>query len=292
MAPDSKSNKKLKDVRNGAILQMAEAATLGLPLEIWKTRMGRFRTESTTQAFRNVIASSGGGINAVTIFWRGFTPKMIESGSKGAVLLVSKEAIKDTAEKAGMSPFSAALLGGAGGGIAQTSVMGPCTYLVTAAVTGAGDGKSTGLGSIVRETWAKNGWRGFYPGGSAIAFRQATNWASRQGITEFVRGRMKGLKYGDAQAKLTKGDEALCGVIGGTLASWNTPFEVARIEMQARARAGQSALGLGQVLAMVYKEHGVLGWFQGIIPRIGLNIWQTLFMVTLVHIYGDEIKKK
>lgn len=98
---------------------------------------------------------------------------------------------------------------------------------------------------------------------------------------------MKRFKYGDEKHKLTKGDEAICGVIGGTLASWNTPFEVARVEMQARANAGQSSLGLRQVLSMVYKEHGVPGLFQGILPRIGLNVWQTLFMVTLVHIVGD-----
>lgn len=144
----------------------------------------------------------------------------------------------------------------------------------------------------MRDTYARSGWRGFYPGGSAIAFRQATNWASRQAFTEFVRVRMKRLKYGDESAKMTNGDEALCGVIGGTLASWNTPFEVARVEMQARANSGQSSMGLAQVLGMVYKENGAAGLFQGIIPRIGLNIWQTLFMVTLVHIIGDEAKKK
>lgn len=158
---------------------------------------------------------------------------------------------------------------------------------MTAAVTG---GKSTSAVELARETYAKNGWRGFYPGGSAIAVRQATNWASRQAFTEFVRVRMRLYKYGDEKHKLTKGDEAVCGIIGGTLASWNTPFEVARIEMQARANAGQSSLNLVQVLSLVYKEQGVPGLFQGIIPRIGLNIWQTLFMVSLVHIIGD-IKK-
>lgn len=151
-------------------------------------------------------------------------------------------------------------------------------------------GKSTNALTIARETYAKNGVRGFYPGGSAIAIRQATNWASRQGLTEFVRIRVKRSKYGDEKHKLSKADEAMCGIIGGTLASWNTPFEVARIEMQARANAGQSKLSLPSVLKLVYREHGALGLFQGIIPRIGLNIWQTLFMVSLVHIIGD-IKK-
>jgi len=30
----------------------------------------------------------------------------------------------------------------------------------------------------------------------------------------------------------------------------------------------------------VYQEHGAAGLFKGVIPRIGLGIWQTLFMVT------------
>lgn len=155
---------------------------------------------------------------------------------------------------------------------------------MTAAVT---SGTTSSPLQVARDTYAKSGLRGFYPGGSAIALRQATNWASRQAFTEFIRVRMKRVKYGDETHKLTKGDEAICGIIGGTLASWNTPFEVARIEMQARANAGQPSLGLGQVFSMVYKENGVIGLFQGIIPRIGLNVWQTLFMVTLVHIIGD-----
>lgn len=33
---------------------MVEAATLGMPFEVWKTRMGRFRNESTVQAFVNI----------------------------------------------------------------------------------------------------------------------------------------------------------------------------------------------------------------------------------------------
>lgn len=123
--------KTLNDVRNGALLQMSEAATLGLPFEVWKTRLGRFRNESTIQAFRNVYNDVGGSAPGIRNFWRGFAPKMIESASKGAVLLVSKEAIKDACTVSGMSPFTAALIGGAGGGIAQVSVMGPCTYLVS-----------------------------------------------------------------------------------------------------------------------------------------------------------------
>lgn len=127
----STGKKSLTDVRNGALLQMAEAATLGLPFEVWKTRMGRFRNESTLQAFRNVSSTAGGGMAGVRAFWRGFAPKMVESATKGAVLMVAKEGIKDVANAGGMSPFAAAVMGGAGGGICQVVVMGPCTYLVS-----------------------------------------------------------------------------------------------------------------------------------------------------------------
>lgn len=158
---------------------------------------------------------------------------------------------------------------------------------VTAAVTG---GRSTSAVELAKQTYARNGMRGFYPGGSAIAFRQMTNWASRQGLTEWVRIRMRVAKYGDEKHGLTKTEEAMCGVIGGTMSSWNHPFEVARIEMQARANDGQPKLAMTQVFRLVLKEHGPLGLFQGVLPRIGLNIWQTLFMVSLVHVIGD-IKK-
>lgn len=134
MAPSGSSKKSVKDLRNGALLQMAEAATLGLPFEVWKTRMGRFRNEGTIEAFRNIYQTGGGGFSGVSAFWRGFAPKLVESASKGAVLLASKEGIKDLVGKAGASPFTAALLGGAGGGVCQVVVMGPCTYLVSAII--------------------------------------------------------------------------------------------------------------------------------------------------------------
>ena len=41
--------------------------------------------------------------------------------------------------------------------------------------------------------------------------------------------------------------------------------------------------GGSQVLRGVYKEAGVPGLFQGLIPRMGLNINLTLFMVSGAH---------
>ena len=62
---------------------------------------------------------------------------------------------------------------------------------------------------------------------------------------------------GDRKAKLTKPEEVMSGVIGGFLACWNHPFEVARIEMQARGAFGEKALSLSGVLGMIYRERGI-----------------------------------
>ena len=65
------------DLFLGPLIQCAEAATLGMPFEVWKTRMGRFRQEGTLEAFANIYKQGG-----VKAFWAGTGPKMIESGSK------------------------------------------------------------------------------------------------------------------------------------------------------------------------------------------------------------------
>eukprot|EP00186_Timspurckia_oligopyrenoides_P000232 CAMPEP_0182447532 /NCGR_PEP_ID=MMETSP1172-20130603/17087_1 /TAXON_ID=708627 /ORGANISM="Timspurckia oligopyrenoides, Strain CCMP3278" /LENGTH=278 /DNA_ID=CAMNT_0024644005 /DNA_START=83 /DNA_END=916 /DNA_ORIENTATION=+ len=271
------TGKGLTDIRNGAVLQCLEAASLGMPFEVWKTRMGRYRNEGTLTAFRQIYTLNGGGLSGIASFWTGVGPKMVESASKGAVLMVSKEFLNTRANEMGLSPFLSGIIAGAGGGVCQTIVMGPCTYLVTAKVTSTSS-TATPLTKLIGDTWKAKGLKGFYPGGSAIAFRQATNWASRQGITEKVRELMK-KRHGDPKAKLSGSEEAISGILGGALSCWNHPFEVARIEMQARASHGESKMSMLQVFRMVVKEYGISGLFKGVVPRIGLGVWQTLFMV-------------
>ena len=72
----------------------------------------------------------------------------------------------------------------------------------------------------------------------------------------------------------------MSGVLGGACACWNHPFEVARIQMQTAATRGEAQVSMVSVFQNVIKESGVSGLFKGIVPRLGLGIWQTLFMVT------------
>ncbi|KFG54247.1 MC family transporter [Toxoplasma gondii FOU] len=137
-----------------------------------------------------------------------------------------QECILTWTRRLGASDTLSGFAAGAGGGICQTVVMGPCTYIVTALVT---QDKSRGLSvsDKVREVLKTSGLKGFYSGGTAVAFRQATNWASRQGFTEWIRTKMK---RGDEEAKLSKSQEVVAGIV----VSADGPAEKAKEMEQAR----------------------------------------------------------
>ena len=96
------AGKGWKNIRNGAVLQCAEAITLGMPFEVWKTRMGRMRSETTTEAFWNIHKQGGGGLAGFSSFWNGTGSKMVESASKGAVLIYAKEALSESCSAVGI----------------------------------------------------------------------------------------------------------------------------------------------------------------------------------------------
>jgi hypothetical protein len=242
--------------------------------------MGTYRNQGTLESLRNVYKKGG-----IAGFWAGWQPKMVESFLKGGILLFSKEAIIRGCTNGGINEATAGLIGGFGGGVAQVTVMGPCTFLVTAAVTGD---KSVSLWQRAVTTYQKSGIGGFYHGGTALIMRQGTNWASRQGFTDFIRGYLKSRHVKEGQSakdvKLSVAEEALSGIIGGALSTWNQPFEVMRIEAQANAAKGLPPRSFVQTFSHIVKENGYLGLFQGLIPRMGLCIGQTLFLVTVPHL--------
>lgn len=219
-----------------------------------------------------------GGLGA---FWKGWQPKMIESALKGGILLYSKEAIIRFSKSAGVGDVTAGLLGGFGGGVAQVTVLGPCTFLVTAAVTGD---KSQSLVQKAVDTYKAQGIKGFYHGGIPLMLRQGSNWASRQGISEYVRTVFKARHSNPNTAKLTITEEALAGIIGGALSTWNQPFEVLRIQAQFAAAKGEPQRTMVETAKSIVKEQGVKGLFQGIVPRIGLGVTQTVFLVTIPNL--------
>ena len=107
--------------------------------------------------------------------------------------------------------------------------MGPCTYLVTGAVTNP----EVSVFARVRDTYRRGGIAGFCPRrhrhrGSG---RRRTGRAARGSPSSSARGSRRRF-HGDKDAKLTKAQEVGAGIAGGTMECWNHPFEAARIEAQ------------------------------------------------------------
>jgi len=72
--------------------------------------------------------------NGMRGFWKGIEAKMLEASLKGGILMWAKETSLDIFDNMGMDRKYSGFLGGGIGGVAQVSVMGPCTMFVTMCV--------------------------------------------------------------------------------------------------------------------------------------------------------------
>lgn len=249
-----------------------------------KTVMAAHRNDTLIAACQRIYSTRG-----FISFWQGLIPwAWIEAATKGGVLLFSQNEITKLTSSAGVAPLGASALGGIGGGVCQAyTTMGFCTFMKTVEVTRA---KSASAGTrssvqIAADILRTEGITGMYKGVNAVALRQATNWGSRFGFSRVVESALKGE---DKACKLSKGERLLSSAVGGSLACWNHPFEVIRVEMQSMAKAeGRPAnLSIGSTARYIYESNGVRGFYRGVTPRIGLSVYLTSIMV----FGGDEVK--
>ncbi|CDU20757.1 mitochondrial carrier protein [Plasmodium yoelii] len=303
-------NGAYKNLISGSFLHCLETGTLGLPLEVWKTRMCIYRNENTINSFINIYNKGVGH------FYGGFYAKLVESSTKGAVLLLSKEKIIKVLNDLNVNNTISGFIGGACGGICQSIVMTPCTFFITASID-----KNINYKDKLISIFKHSGISTLYKGNSAMCLRQGTNWASRQGITEWVRNiyiskkqkknernEIKEIKESEQRPndvkicdisnpnkfkqdkknnnELKTSEEIICGIIGGSLSVWNNPFDVIRVYMQNNANKNIN-LSFTQSFINLYKEGGILYLYKGVIPRCFLCIWQTLFMVTGIKIINN-----
>lgn len=139
---------------------------------------------------------------------------------------------------------------------------------------------------IAADILKREGIAGINKGVNAVAVRQCTNWASRFGITRFAQESIIKARYGtdpDAAKKATPIDKALASIVGGALSCWNQPIEVIRVEMQSQVKAAgrPEKMTIVEATKWIYKNNGIHGFYRGVMPRIGLGMWQTLCMVAL-----------
>lgn len=142
-------------------------------------------------------------------------------------------------------------------------VMAPSTLLVTAS-----NAAHVSTWEVLQDVIKREGPLGLYRGGGAVLLRQLSNWASRQGITDAVRSQFLKAQPPGATG-MGMGSEIACGIIGGVLSCWNTPFEVARIHGQkgAHGHSGEACDSVWTTLSSIAQEEGPGGLFRGLPAR-------------------------
>lgn len=285
-APLEKKPVNFKNIALGAALNMAEATTLGQPLEVTKTTMAANRQLTMPQAAK-LIWSRGG----VRGFYQGLIPwAWVEASTKGAVLLFVSAEAEYQFKKLGASNFVGGMLGGVSGGLAQAYLtMGFCTCMKTVEITRTKQLIPQSSFQVFKEIYKKEGIKGINKGVNAVAIRQMTNWGSRFGLSRLAEEGIRNLTGKSPEDKLSAFEKIASSVIGGGLSAWNQPIEVIRVEMQSKTNDPNRPknLSVAGAAKYIYSNNGIKGLYRGVTPRIGLGVWQTVFMVA----FGDIFKK-
>ncbi|QLG73575.1 hypothetical protein HG535_0F00850 [Zygotorulaspora mrakii] len=274
----------------GAGLNLSEVTTLGQPLEVVKTTMAAHRNISFFQAIKHVW--SRGGIFG---FYQGLIPwAWIEASTKGAVLLFVSAESEYRYKVMGLNNFTAGIMGGVTGGVAQAYLtMGFCTCMKTVEITkqkSSAGGVPQSSWSAFKDIYKKEGIRGINKGVNAVAIRQMTNWGSRFGLSRLVEEGIRNFTgKTNPDDKLTALEKIFASAIGGGLSAWNQPIEVIRVEMQSKKEDPNRPknLTVGKAFKYIYNSNGIKGLYRGVAPRIGLGVWQTVFMVG----FGDMARE-
>ncbi|KAF5104228.1 hypothetical protein DV451_000836 [Geotrichum candidum] len=276
----------------GAGLNLVEVTSLGQPLEVIKTTMAANRSDSFFTAITRIWGRGG-----FFGFYQGLVPwAWIEASTKGAVLLfVSVEAEYAAKANLGFGNFAAGITGGMVGGLAQAYMtMGFCTCMKTVEITrhktaAVGGVKIPTTFEVFKDIYKKEGIRGINKGVNAVAIRQCTNWGSRFGFARLGEEGIRKVTGKNNGEKLNIFEKIIASTIGGGLSAWNQPIEVIRVEMQSKTVDPNRPKNLTVTKAFkyIYETNGFKGLYRGVTPRIGLGVWQTIFMVGL----GDKARE-
>jgi len=285
-----------------------EVTTLGQPLEVVKTTMAANRGDKFASALTRIWGRGGVlGCKLPPFFcnpcalqilritltlatvYQGLIPwAWIEASTKGAVLLFVASEGEYYARTFGAGDFTAGISGGILGGVAQAyATMGFCTCMKTVEITkskvAATGGKVPSTFATFMEIYRKEGIKGINKGVNAVAIRQMTNWGSRFGLSRLAEQGIRKVTGKEEGGKLNAFEKIIASGLGGGLSAWNQPIEVIRVEMQSKTEDPNrpKKMTVGNTAKYIYQNNGLKGLYRGVVPRIGLGVWQTICMVAM-----------
>jgi Mitochondrial carrier protein len=212
----------------------------------------------------------------------------IEASTKGAVLLFVASEAEYHARAFGAGEFTAGITGGIAGGVAQAyATMGFCTCMKTVEMTksklAAKGVKPPGTFATFMDIYRKEGIRGINKGVNAVAIRQMTNWGSRFGLSRLAEQGIRRVTGKEDGGQLNAYEKILASGLGGGLSAWNQPIEVIRVEMQSKTDDPNrpKKMTVVNTAKYIYTQNGIRGLYRGVVPRVGLGVWQTICMVAM-----------
>ena len=172
---------------------MASDFTGGTALENIKCRVTA-SGDGPIKATNDICSGKGGWLN----LWSGTPSRTIEGALLGAVFLVGSTATKKQVLAMGAGKNVAALAGGVVGGVVQAVVMTPAGMVFTSLNVNKGKPgyENDNAITVARRIIKDKGLQGMYVGGTPMALRQASNWASRGLFTELCRTNLKLSRFG------------------------------------------------------------------------------------------------
>ncbi|XP_048190834.1 mitochondrial glycine transporter [Perognathus longimembris pacificus] len=261
------------------------SAMLLQPLDLLKTRLQTPPPGAPGRSRLGMLAVCANVVRAESLrgLWRGLSPSIARCVPGVGIYFGTLHALQQRfLPGRAPSPLEAVLLGAG-----SRSVAGICTSPITVVKTRYESGRY-GYRSVyeaLSSIYRSEGRRGLFRGLTATLLRDAPF----SGIYLMFYGQTKSLALGGTEQL----DPALvpivnfgCGVLAGALASLATqPADVMKTRMQLSPGNGQA---LGQAAALIFKNHGLRGFFQGGLPRI---LRRTLMAALAWALYEEMMAK-
>ncbi|KAL1924851.1 uncharacterized protein VTP21DRAFT_4505 [Calcarisporiella thermophila] len=257
----------------GAMAGIIEHAAM-YPVDAIKTRMQVLNPTPAavytgiTNAFVRISTTEG-----LHRLWRGIGSVVLGAGPAHAIHFATYEELKRKLTPAGAESHSIAnAVAGAGATVLSEGVMNPFDVVKQRMQVHGSTFK--GIAECAHKIYATEGLGAFFIS-LPTTLLMAVPFQSIQFTTyEFCRRQLNPQGMYDPKTHVLAG-----GIAGGVAAAITTPLDVIKTLLQTRGTSSDQEIrrcrGLVQACGVIYRRHGVRGFFKGVSPRVIVNFPST-----------------